>query len=172
MEYQDDSIARHLQRMNIRTWGRWIILSIVIFTIGCGVGLAILSMFDQVFFGPILAGIVGGFIIALISNILPDMAIPRRYQVWWLLLNILGMTIGLFILSTFAEYLLTLWGINNTNTSIFVMIILSALGGAVVGINQWLILRRTLSNAWWWVFAVSTSWMVLMLLLQILFPGD
>jgi hypothetical protein len=76
---------------------------------------------------------------------------------WWVLASGVGSLLG---------FLATGWGLSvadtqaGTNFARFAVPTSMAVAGAVVGTLQWVVLRRWVPRAGWWVLASSISWIV------------
>jgi hypothetical protein len=76
---------------------------------------------------------------------------------WWVLASGAGSLLG---------FLVAGWGLSvadtqeGTNFARFVVPASMAVAGAVVGTLQWVVLRRWVPRAGWWVLASSISWIV------------
>jgi hypothetical protein len=90
-----------------------------------------------------------------------------RFWLWWVLASTVGLAVGMLV-RPFAFYVVGAWltwggGIEvvfalDDVVALEVAFALSgALGGASVGIAQWLVLRRQVSRAGWWVLASSVG---------------
>jgi len=64
---------------------------------------------------------------------------------WWVLTTILGWTVSAFVVNSLSESLII------CGTPVLV-------GAALCGTMQWLVLRRQISRAGWWVLANLVSW--------------
>lgn len=68
------------------------------------------------------------------------------YSVWlqWVLVTIVG-------------FLLSLYWVE-VGERADIRAVEGAVGGVLIGLAQWLVLRQQFSQAWWWVLASSVSW--------------
>ncbi len=76
---------------------------------------------------------------------------------WWVLASIVGLAVAPVVGTAVA----LAGGYSITPESFGVLvgwIVVAAVGGAMAGIMQWLILRRQVSRAGWWVLASTVGW--------------
>jgi hypothetical protein len=112
---------------------------------------------------PIIAGtafILGGVLLVTMPGFLQWLILRQRFARagWWLLASIVGSLLGHLCLGV---------GIAGADTGQgflfiserYVLGVACAVAGAVAGTLQWLVLRRWVSCAGWWVFASSVSWL-------------
>jgi hypothetical protein len=110
-----------------------------------------LSPFTIVLVSEVTTGIlVGTFQWLILRNYI-------KHNSWWLLVTPLGMILGSYI-SRFALrmaddnfYLLG----NSWSVALWLSIFLY---GVVIGLGQWLVLRKSVSNSWTWLIANGISW--------------
>ncbi len=62
-----------------------------------------------------------------------------------------------WVLVTFVGFLLSLYWVEIGERS-DISAVEGAIGGDVIGLAQWLVLRQQFSQAWWWVLASIVSW--------------
>lgn len=84
---------------------------------------------------------------ASIAGVLQWLVLWKQFSrsPWWILMSSAGALIVLFtgsVVVTSSEYLYF------------------ALAGAVIGLMQWLVLRRQLTSAGWWILASTIGWLV------------
>ena len=134
-------------------WLGWVLAStvgwIIGFIIGFGLGLFIVGEDTGI---NVLSSILGDFIfgagIGFGVGILQWLVLRRRVSRagWWILASTAGLAVawgggGVLRLGSSAE-----------------RVAVMALGGAVAGILQWLVLRGKVSRAGWWVLASTVGW--------------
>ena len=136
-------------------WGFWLGW-VVATTVGMFVGF-IMGIFSLFFtgeeFGEWLAFLGLGIMLGIGVGILQWLVLRRRVSGvgWWVLASAAagyGITQASFIL---IEESLS-FGLLLSSTGV------AALGGAVTGILQWLVLRGKVSRAGWWVLASTVGW--------------
>ena len=69
---------------------------------------------------------------------------------WWLIAGVTGLGVGLGLLGALIE---TLASLSSIVSSITVVAVAGAVVGASLGVAQWLVLRRHIPRAGWWVLA-------------------
>jgi hypothetical protein len=113
--------------------------------------------------GSILSGLIGGAVVGAVAGILQWLVLRRRVSSagWWVLASTAGFIVGfggvepaIYVAFGYPE---EMGGISSF-TSFLVWTVFIALGGAVTGILQWLILRWQVSRAGWWVLASTVGW--------------
>ncbi len=126
-------------------WLLWTIATALGFTLGIGLSqLALTAM------GEILSSIAFGSIAGLAQWFI----LRKRFHVsgWWVLATSLGATLGLVATNAVHEALM----------GVRVALVVGVLGltvlGLLVGIAQWLVLRKHLHRAGWWVLASAAGW--------------
>ena len=150
-------------------WLKWVVAttvgSILGFILGLGLGL-IIGGFDNEFGA--LRTILGEFIfragLGFGVGILQWLVLRRRVSRagWW----VLASTAGLAVAQGGAAILDVAWGgaaaVASGNSEVLGsfagQVAVMALGGAMTGILQWLVLRGKVSRAGWWVLASTVGW--------------
>jgi hypothetical protein len=114
-------------------------------------------------FGDIISGVLGnilgmimwgaglGFMVGVLQWLFLPVRVSRAGR--WVLANTVGLAVASGIGSFFEE--LTSLGSIDEFLGLTVVV---ALGGAVTGILQWLVLRGQFSRAGWWVLASTVGW--------------
>ena len=80
---------------------------------------------------------------------------------WWVLISAGGMAVGSAMAWTVADTIATADLIHDLLVERIVGALILAVIGAVVGAGQWLVLRRWISRASWWVLASTMGWNLL-----------
>ena len=162
-------------------WLRWYLAAMWIFSVGCvTTGLAIdpiqrrLGLFFICTPEPggcvaaymaaertstFIGGLMGGIILALVAGRYHHQYLTRSTIAWWAVVNSLGMALAFG-----AMYLLN---IQLPEDSLLFPMGTAAVGGAIIAIAQWMVLRQKLPYAQWWIPAVSCTWASLMFLLTV-----
>ena len=141
-------------------WLQWVLASIVGMVVGLLIGFLSLSIIYDVLGDWLIYNVLGDWLDFLFLGIVPGIGVGvlqwlvlrRRVSVagWWVLASAAA---GYGILAGFIGYSESLsFGTLLRFTGVV------ALGGAVTGILQWLVLRSQVSRAGWWVLASSVGW--------------
>jgi hypothetical protein len=166
----------------------WLIAGLCIFSVGCSIGIYTIGPIGMFIrqhmivctpvsggcvapytlaerLSTLAGGMVGGSVVALVAGLYLRRYLARHLLGWWIISNIAGMASGLGL--TYHLNLL----LPDDNTLAFAAT--AALGGSVLGAAQWVLLRRRLPQAYWWIAAVSGAWAILaFLLLSIVLSTD
>lgn len=112
----------------------------------------------------IIQNSLGALIIGGLTGLAQGPVLKRHgfSAVWWTLATSLGWAAGIFL----AGYLIFSLDSNIQTNDFFRWIVPAAfIAGAVVGIPQWVVLRRGLPTVgWWWILVSALGW-------GIQFPG-
>jgi hypothetical protein len=141
-------------------WLKWVVAtsvgSILGLILGFGLGL-IIGGFDNEFgvlrtiLGKIVFGAGIGFGVGILQWLVLRGRVTRAG--WW----VLASTAGLAVAQGGAAAAAVASGNSEVlGSSLFLQVM--ALGGAVTGILQWLVLRGKVSRAGWWVLASTVGW--------------
>jgi len=96
--------------------------------------------------------------------------------VWWASLTAVGNTMAVVVISIAVSTLrVSLFGATGEDqvAPVAVLVALTpifAVGGAIVGLGQWIMLRGLISRAGWWILATAGGWMSGYLWAYMLFP--
>ena len=123
---------------------QWVVANIAGWLIGFALCEALQSFVSTV--------LVDGLVIGSAVGI-AQWLVLRRYVSpvgWWVALSIVGYGVGKAMAEATLPGTTTLPGYALTG----------AIVGVVVGLAQWVVLRRSLSSAGWWVPATSLAWVV------------
>ncbi|MCK4899229.1 MAG: hypothetical protein KAS38_10645 [Anaerolineales bacterium] len=132
-------------------WLQWVVASTVGMLLGFIVGFP-LSFLVMDIVGERLGQSFGGIVIGIGVGVLQWLVLRRRISGvgWWVLTSAAG---GLIIPVAFEGLSESLsFGALMSFTGVV------ALGGAVAGTLQWLVLRGQVSRAGWWVLASTVGW--------------
>jgi hypothetical protein len=154
-----------VERMHIsrRLWLQWVLASVVGFFLGFIVTWGAISKVERMLPAfEIMASAAFGAGVGIMQ-----WRIVRRHVSgarWWALASILGSVVGtgvgiavLLAAGYHIDY------IRGATASAEWGIIISAVGGAMVGVMQWSILQREFSKAGWWVLASAAGWALVQL---------
>jgi len=115
--------------------------------------IGIVSLFGGVFsvLGEIFSAFMFGASIGAVVGVLQWLVLRRRVSKagWWILASTAGLAVAFAVV-----YLAVAYGSPGDLDDVAAM----ALGGAVMGTLQWLVLRRQVSRAGWWVLASTVGW--------------
>jgi hypothetical protein len=104
-------------------------------------------------------------------------ALDLNTLLWWISLTAIANIVGLVVAQVVFVYVVRpLFGFapDEQSTSVVLQLTeapLYAVGGAIAGAGQWLVLRRLFPRAGWWVLATAGGWMAGSLWSTILFPA-
>lgn len=137
-------------------WLMWLLATIVALAItlvimGAGLG-ALVDNAPEVLFGAVLGGVLG------ITSGITQWLILRRY------LDRIGAWVPLTILGWVLFWAVNLSGLLGEGSGVTGKIVEGlahgAIFGALLGVLQWLILRRGADNAGWWILVSAAAWSV------------
>ncbi len=77
-----------------------------------------------------------------------------RLWLWWVLASTLGWSVGGVVLRPVFGAIGPVFGL------LVGGLLVGAIGGAALGVSQWLVLRRQLARAGWWIVASTLGWAV------------
>ena len=137
-------------------WLQWVVASTVGMLLGFIVGFP-LSFLVMDIVGERLGQSFGGIVIGIGVGVLQWLVLRRRISGvgWWVLASAAGGygIVQAMFLGAFEGYVGSLsFGALLSFTGVV------ALGGAVAGTLQWLVLRGQVSRAGWWVLASTVGW--------------
>ena len=117
---------------------------------------SLLSSIIHVELGERLTFLVFGMIIGIGIGILQWLVLKRRVSRtgWWVLTNIAACC-GIFLIG-FEGWSESFESFSTIMSWIWIVTV----GGAVTGILQWLVLRRRVSRAGWWVLLSTVGWVL------------
>jgi hypothetical protein len=142
----------------------WVVLSTLSILFAWLISWAIISQIERVVGGTIevagrmritedfLFDYVFVFLLVLLTGVFQYLLL-RRYlprMEWWIVATALGWLLG--IATVYLGY--TIWPAALNANSMWS----AALAGAVIGLAQWLVLRRRVPRAGWWVLASALGW--------------
>jgi hypothetical protein len=150
-----------------RFWLYWVIMTNLGFFLGLWIG-GIVASFVEPGIGHLTDKIIQNTLGALVIGGLTGLAqglVLRRHGfsgIWWTVATSLGWAVGIFLAG------LLIFSLNSgIQTNDFFRWVLPAafIAGAVVGVPQWVVLRRSLSSVdLWWIVVNALGW-------GIQFPG-
>ena len=167
------------------TFAVWVCISLLMLLISCAVGVKVIDVIraygraevvrqswvdfasrDRLYsqvetISKIGGGLVAGCIASAISGLYFRQTIyPKRLLISWLLLNIAGMVTATLLVTTLFDN----WRAFSER-SLLLSYLLGFIGfavlGAIIGVSQWLVLRRHNTQVRWWIVAVSCSAIIL-----------
>lgn len=121
---------------------QWVVATVV----GWGIGFFVCEAFKA-----FLAGLsADGLVIGAFVGIAQGLVLRRRIAPmgWWVLVSIIGFGVGKFAGEVAVQGMPT--GVGHAVTG--------AIIGVSIGIAQWLVLRRHVARAEWWVWANIAAW--------------
>ncbi len=143
----------------------WMLVTTVAWAIGFVMGFALAHIGEAVepFIGSVLGGILAYVIFGAASGAVVGLVqwLVLRRQIsragWWILASAAGLAVATGAGIVVAW--LTGYSIELANFAVLGRwVAVAALGGAVIGILQWFVLRRQVSRASWWVLASTLGW--------------
>ena len=129
-----------------RSWLLWLLASTAGWSVGGPMGVALGRSGDI-----IAAGFVGVAVGGIVTGILQWLVLRRQIPraTWWVPASTLAVVaVGAVV-----------FGVGRVNADVG-WIAGAGLFGAVVGLLQWLVLRRQVARAGWWVLASTLGWVV------------
>ena len=148
-------------------WLRWVLISTVGWFVGFLMGFVLGGIIGDVIGSGVLKRILQYFMLgaALGSGVCLMQWLVLRRRVsragWWVLASIAVFAVtggggyGAAVVAFGYSEGLEEWG---SFAAVLGWTVVVALGGAVTGILQWLVLRRQVSRAGWWVLASTVGW--------------
>ncbi len=129
---------------------QWVLATIVGWLVGFAACQAIQGFISTV--------LVDGLVIGTAVGFAQWVVLRRRHArvVWWVPLSIIGFGIGKAISEA----------VTPSTPSLGTDLLAGAIIGAVVGLAQWLVLRRVVPSAWWWILATTVAWMAAWALIE------
>ena len=121
----------------------WVLAGLVSYTIGFPLGLALGRSL-------LWGWVAGGGLVALLQWVLLRHQITRAG--WWIVVSVVGMTIGTGLSLVVSQYVLQLAGLTAAFASV------GAAVGISVGTAQWLMLRLRFRRSGWWVLASTAGY--------------
>jgi hypothetical protein len=149
-------------------WLQWLLAS----TVGWFVGFIISWLLAAIILGEdnginvlklILGYFMGGAALGSVVGLMQWLVLRRQVSRagWWVLASAAGFAVvgggGYGAADVVFDYLIG-WGGVSSLTNILGRTVVVALGGAVAGILQWLVLQSQVSRAGWWVLASTVGW--------------
>ena len=123
-------------------WGFWL-LWVLASSVGLAVGDAVVRA---------VGGAVSGAVFGAVAGVAQWLLLRRqvRRAGWWILASTVGLAVGLAVVNAVVG------AVSGAVPSDVV----GAVVGAVSGVAQWLILRRQVRRAGWWILASTVGWAV------------
>jgi hypothetical protein len=139
-------------------WLWWVLASTMGWAVGARVGVAVGSFGEPPGFEAaqsvptiIVAGYLGVAVGGILVGVLQSLVLRRKIARagWWVLAGVgAAAVIGVVV-----------FGVGVVNTDVG-WVVGASLFGIVVGVLQWLVLRRQVARAGWWVLASAVGWFV------------
>jgi hypothetical protein len=158
-----------VQNDSSRLWLTWTLATLVGYTLGILAilnGVVTLAYADQPAW---LIGLGGGAVLGGVMGVAQGLVLRRHtpMNAWWVLASIVGGALGLALGMPMADALMlpsSVPTVRGAATAIAWRVAIQAgVTGAVVGIvmgsAQWLVLRRFIRSAGWWVIVNGLGWM-------------
>ena len=146
-----------LNRIGWRFWLQWVLASSVGMFVGFAMAFPISLLISDVLGQPLLALLQAGIVTGIGVGVLQWLVLRRRVTGagWWVLTSAAGCFA--ILLAGAAGYPESLrdFGSHLSWTDV---VVVAALGGAVTGTLQWLVLRGQVSRTGWWVLASTVGW--------------
>jgi hypothetical protein len=142
-------------RIERTLWLRWVPAT----TVGSGVGwlpaLLILSWYMHGRW----SGIVGGAVMGASIGTTQWLVLRKlNHQVhWWVLANALIWSLSMELINV-VSWQCTLARSGNINCDVLAWTVGGLVSGTLIGIVQWLSLRRWTNRSGWWIFACAVGW--------------
>ena len=150
-----------------RFWLLWVIMTNIGFFLGLWLGNIFVGLVESStsqLADKLIQNTLGALIIGCLTGLSQGLVLRRHgfSGVWWTVATSLGWAVGIFI----AGFLIfTLDSRIQTNDFFRWIVPAAFIAGAVVGIPQWVVLRRSLPSVeWWWLLVSAFGW-------GIQFPG-
>jgi hypothetical protein len=134
-------------------WLGWVVASSVGILVGFIIGMVIGTLPDDKI--EWLIGLVAGIMLGIGVGVLQWLVLRRRASGvgWWVLASAAaGYAFGTGFIGILESLTALSFG------TLLRYTVVAALGGAVAGILQWLVLRGKVSRAGWWVLASTVGW--------------
>jgi hypothetical protein len=127
-----------------RFWIGWVLASTVGLAVGFTIGFAVGLVVDYDV-GSVLGIVLGGAVFGAALGTAQWLVLHKRVSLsgWWVLASTVGWAVGLAVGRAVALVV--------DDAQIFAIVL--AVGGASAGIAQWIVLRRHVTQAGWWVLA-------------------
>jgi hypothetical protein len=145
-------------------WFQWVFACTLGPVLGSIVGFIIGSIISEDIIGSsvlgeifayFMLGAVLGYVVGLMQWFVLRQQISRAG--WWALASAAGLAV--VISAGIVVAALTNYSVGLDNFSVLLRwVVVMALGGAVIGMLQWLILRGQVSRAGWWMLASTVGW--------------
>ena len=140
-------------------WLQWVLASIVGWALGAIVSLLVSAI------APVVGAIpvVGGSIVGAGVGIMQWLVLRRRFHRagWWVLASTMGSAVGWAVGQNLIEPVTMFLSRYEEALGGRVVVSLSVFGvmvGGMVGTMQWLVLRRWVYRAGWWILANTLGW--------------
>lgn len=142
----------------------WMLLNTIGWPIGYLVGFALASIITEDIIGSgvlgeILSGISFGAALGSVVGLMQWLVLRRQISLagWWILASAAGLAV--VVGAGVAVAVLTDYSVELADfADLYRWVAVVALGGAVAGILQWIILRQQVYRASWWVLASTLGW--------------
>ncbi len=153
-----------IQRLALRSKTRDALVSALAMTAGgallCSVSAGGPAQVEGNFVTALKAGIVGGAVAGWIIAVCQWLILRRRWITTngWVLLTTIAWTAGWTLGWTISGIALGQFARVGYAGVMLLSVLLATIGGALVGLAQWVILRRHVKRAGWWIVAMAASW--------------
>ena len=140
-------------------WLWWVVAGMVGWAAGWGVGWAVVEFLST---DIAVAGYVGVIAGVTVAGVLQWLVLRRQVAqaVWWIVASIVGgAVVGGVIVAVGADTGFAAEAAMARDVDVG-WIVEAALYGAVLGVLQWLVLRRQVAMSGWWVLASTVGWVV------------
>ena len=138
-------------------WLWWVVAGMVGWAAGWGVGWAVVESLSMDIAVAGYVGVVAGLTVA---GVLQWLMLRRQvaHAVWWIVASIVGgAVVGGVIVAVGADTGFTAEVVRDVDVG---WVVEAALFGAVLGVLQWLVLRRQVALSGLWVLASTVGWIV------------
>ncbi|MGK7926282.1 MAG: hypothetical protein AB4290_13740 [Spirulina sp.] len=145
----------------IPLWVQWILATSLSLPLGWS-GWGLLAFIPPEWGSPTAMGILIWVILPILTFLplgLMQWAVLRRRihrGVWWIPATVVGSILGLFC-AFWSLSLFVFW--TGTFSDVLGLPIATFVGGAIVGLLQWFVLRPYSKKAYWWILASGVGWM-------------
>jgi hypothetical protein len=152
-------------------WSRWVLANLVGEFLGLGlagaVGAAVMlvvggaagaATFILMAGALVVAALLEGTVVGLAQWWVLGRYLPALTRRVWVLATVLGAIVAWMIGMTLGTLGADLIGSGNSTAALLFSAVLGPVVGALLGMTQWLALRRHVERAGWWVLANALAW--------------